>query len=95
MNPKVIKMKKREQIKLKTLDINKENIEKNLEIKANLEEELSILSEQYVNLQNLNSSMNLTKEVLNSCYEKMKESVTPKFTEQLSKTVEKITNRKI
>ena len=85
----------KEQIKLKTLDINKENIEKNLEIKANLEEELSILSEQYVNLQNLNSSMNLTKEVLNSCYEKMKESVTPKFTEQLSKTVEKITNRKI
>lgn len=85
----------KEQIKLKTLDINKENIEKNLEIKANLEEELSILSEQYVNLQNLNSSMNLTKEVLNFCYEKMKESVTPKFTEQLSKTVEKITNRKI
>ena len=85
----------KEQIELKTLDINKENIEKNLDIKANLEEELSILSEQYVNLQNLNLSMNLTKEVLNSCYEKMKESVTPRFTEQLSKTVEKITNRKI
>ena len=84
-----------DQIKLKTLDINKENIEKNLEIKTNLEEELSILSEQYVNLQNLNSSMNLTREVLDLCYEEMKESVTPKFTEQLSKTVEKITNRKI
>lgn len=84
-----------EQIKLKTLDINKENIEKNIEIKANLEEELSILSEQYVNLQNLNLSMNLTREVLDSCYEMMKESVTPKFTEQLSKTVSKITNRKI
>ena len=84
-----------EQIKLKTLDINKENIEKNLEIKTNLEEELSILSEQYVNLQNLNLSMNLTREVLDFCYEKMKESVTPRFTEQLSNTVSKITNRKI
>ena len=84
-----------EKINLHTLDINKDNIEKNLEKKANLEEKLSILSQQYVNLQNLNLSMNLAKDVLNSCYEKMKETVTPKFTEQLSDTIAKITNRKI
>ena len=82
-------------INLQTQEINKENIEKKLEIKANLEEELSILSEQYVNLKNLNSSMNLAKEVLNSAYEKMKDSVTPKFTEYLSNTISKITNRKV
>ena len=84
-----------EKINLQTLEINKENIEKKLDIKARLEEELSILSEQYVNLQNLNSSMNLAKEALNISYQKMKESVTPKFTQDLSNTVSKITNRKI
>ena len=77
------------------MEIKKEDIEKKLEIKANLEEELSILSEQYVNLQNLNSSMILTKEALDLSYKKMKESVTPKFTQDLSNTVSKITNRKI
>lgn len=84
-----------EKINLQTLEINKENIEKKLEIKAKLEEELSMLSEQYVNLQNLNISMNLAKEVLNSSYEKMKESVTPRFTEYLSNTISKITERKV
>ena len=84
-----------EKINIQTLEINKENIEKKLDIKARLEEELSILSEQYVNLQNLNSSMNLAKEALNLSYEKMKESVTPRFTQDLSNTVSKITNRKI
>ena len=84
-----------EKINIQTLEINKENIEKKLDIKARLEEELSILSEQYVNLQNLNSSMNLAKKALNLSYEKMKESVTPRFTQDLSNTVSKITNRKI
>ena len=84
-----------EKIKLQTLDINKENIESKLEAKAKLEEEYSNLSEQYVNLKNLNLSMNLARDVLNSSYEKMKETVTPKFTEELSQTISKITNRKI
>ena len=81
-------------IKLHTIDIDKENIDLKIENKAKLEEELSILSEQYVNFKNLNSSINLAKEVLNSSYEKMKESVTPKFTQQLSETIAKITNGK-
>ena len=81
-------------IKLHTLDIDKENIDLKIENKAKLEEELSILSEQYVNLKNLNTSINLAKEVLNSSYEKMKESVTPRFTQQLSETIAKITNGK-
>ena len=38
--------------------------------------------------------MNLAKEVLNEAYEKMKNSVTPKFTENLSKNISKITNGK-
>ena len=81
-------------IKLHTLNIDKENIDLKIESKAKLEEELSILSEQYVNLENLNSSINLAKNVLISSYEKMKESVTPKFTQQLSDTIAKITNGK-
>ena len=45
-------------------------------------------------LQNLNISMNLAKEVLNEAYEKMKNSVTPKFTENLSNNISNITNGK-
>ena len=47
-----------------------------------------------VNLKNLEKSMNLAKKVLNDSYEKMKNTVTPKFTEELSKTIAEITNGK-
>ena len=36
----------------------------------------------------------LTKMILNECYEKMRNSVTPKFTENLSKNIAEITNHK-
>ena len=47
-----------------------------------------------VNLKNLEKSMNLAKKVLNDSYEKMKNTVAPKFTEELSKTIAEITNGK-
>ena len=46
------------------------------------------------NLKSLNLSFNLAKEVLNENYEKMKNSVTPKFTENLSNNISKITDSK-
>ena len=49
----------------------------------------------FVFLKNLNLSFNLAKEVLNDNYEKMKNSVTPKFTENLSNNISKITNEKV
>ena len=43
---------------------------------------------------NLNLSFQLAKEVLTNSYEKMKNTITPKFTEELSKNISEITNGK-
>ena len=45
-------------------------------------------------LRNLEKSINLAKEVLNQSNEKMRNTVTPKFTEELSKTIAEITSQK-
>lgn len=45
-------------------------------------------------LQKLNLSFELAKEILNTSYEKMKNTVTPKFTQELSKNISTITNGK-
>ena len=39
-------------------------------------------------------SMNIAKEILSISYEKMKNTVTPKFTQELSKNISEITNGK-
>lgn len=81
-------------IKLHTLDLDKKNIEPNLENLSKIEEELVNNNEKMSTLKNLNLSFNLAKEVLNENYEKMKNSVTPKFTENLSTNISKITGGK-
>ena len=47
-----------------------------------------------MSLRNLEKSINLAKEVLNQSYESMKNTVTPKFTGELSKTIAEITKGK-
>ena len=84
-----------DKIQMHTLEIDKENIEQKLDNLVQKEERLEQLYEQYVNLKKLNSSMELAKEILQNSYEKMKNIVTPKFTQYLSKTIDRITNRKI
>ena len=81
-------------IKLHTLDLDRKNIEPNLENLSKIEEDLVNNNEKMLTLKNLNLSFNLAKEVLNQNYEKMKSSVTPKFTENLSENISKITNEK-
>ena len=81
-------------IEINKLEIKKENIEPQLENLSNLEEELSILKEQYENLQKTNQSIELVKKLLEKAYEKMKNSVSPIFTEKLSKNIAKITKGK-
>ena len=81
-------------LKLHTLDLDRKNIEPNLENLSKIEEELVNNNEKMLTLKNLNLSFNLAKEVLNQNYEKMKSSVTPKFTENLSNNISKITNGK-
>lgn len=81
-------------IQLHTLEIDQKNIEPKLEKLSNLEEELVNNNKEMVNLKNLNSSIELVKNVLMNSYEKMKKSVTPKFSQELSNTISKITNGK-
>ena len=81
-------------IKLHELKIDKENIEPKLENLSKIEEELVNDNEEKVNLKKLEQSMNLAKEILNKAYEEMKNTVTPKFTENLSTNISKITDGK-
>lgn len=61
---------------------------------SKIEENLINHKEEMSTLKTLNQSMNLAKEVLEQAYEKMKTSVTPKFTQNLSETISHITNGK-
>lgn len=81
-------------IALHTLDLDYENIAPKLEDLSSIEEELVENTEKMRSLRNLEKSINLAKEVLNQSNEKMKNTVTPKFTEELSKTIAEITNGK-
>ena len=81
-------------IELHSLELDKKNIEPKLENLSNLEEKLVDNKNRMSTLRKLNSSMELVKEVLSNAYEKMKKSVTPKFTQELSNTISKITDGK-
>ena len=81
-------------IKLHELDLDKENIEPKVYNLMKIEEEIVNNNEKIVNLKNLEKSMNLAKMFLERAYEKMKNTVTPKFTENLSKNISQITNGK-
>ena len=81
-------------IELHTLDLDKQNMEPKLNNLSKIEEKLVNHKEEMSTLETLNQSMNLAKEVLEQAYEKMKTSVTPKFTQNLSETISHITNGK-
>ena len=81
-------------IELHTLEIDQKNIEPKLEKLTNIEEELVDNKNKMVNLKKLNSSIELVRSVLIKAYERMKKSVTPKFSQELSNTISKITNGK-
>ena len=81
-------------IKLHSLELDKENVEPKIDNLLKIEEKIVNNNEKIVNLKQLEKSMNLAKEILEKVYEKMKNTVTPKFTENLSKTISKITNDK-
>ena len=81
-------------LKLHSLDLDKKNIEPKLENLSKIEEDLVNNNNKMLTLQKLNMSINLAKEVLNDSYNKMRNSVTPKFTENLSYNISKITSNK-
>ena len=81
-------------IKLHELDLDKENVEPKVDNLIKIEETIVNNNEKIVNLKALEKSMNLAKELLQKAYEKMKNTVTPKFTENLSKNIHQITDGK-
>lgn len=81
-------------VELHTLDLDNKNIEPKLESLSRIEEELVENTEKLISLRNLEKSINLAKEVLNQSYESMKNTITPKFTQELSKTISEITKGK-
>ncbi len=85
---------KNKKIELHTLNLDKQNIEPKLNNLSNIEEELVDNKEKMSTLKKLEESMNLAKEVLANSYENMKETITPKFTQNLSQNISNITNKK-
>lgn len=81
-------------IKLHSTKLDKDNIIPKLENLANLEEEYLELEEQYTELYNKNEQINLVKQEIEKAYETMKKDITPKFTSNLSKIIEKVSNGK-
>ena len=81
-------------LELQTIKINEEHILNKLENISNIKEEYESLKEELNELEEKNEIINLTKEFLNRAYLKMKNNITPKFTENLSKNISKISNNK-
>ena len=81
-------------LEMHSLELDKKNIEPQLESLSKIEEELVYNKQKMLSLKNLDKSMELAKEVLFECYQKMKSSVTPRFTANLSNNISEITNGK-
>jgi len=81
-------------LQIYTNDIDYNNVISKIEEKAKKEEEIERLQEEKEDILKLDKSINIAKEALERAYKKMKEEITPKFTKNLSKIVEKISNNK-
>lgn len=82
------------ELELNTTEIDKKSISINIEKLVELEEKLKIEEENYNVLREKNNKIIIAKELLERAYEKMKNSIAPKFTANLSKNIEKISNGK-
>ena len=85
---------KQKYILLNSIEIEEKNISIKLDGYAKLEEEYENLNERLKELEEKTKCINYAKEYLNKAYEKMKKSITPKFTENLSNNISSISNNK-
>ncbi len=83
-----LKLKERE------AEITKNDILKKIENYAQIEEELQTLEENLNELTSYNNSIEIAKEAMKEAYTNMKENVTPRFTENVQKTISNITGGK-
>lgn len=81
-------------IKLHSIELDKNNIFPKLDMLSNIEEKIETLEEEKEYLEEKNKSIELAKEVLQEAYKIMRENVTPKFSNNLSNIISKISNGK-
>ncbi len=81
-------------VELHKLKIEQENISKDIRDMSKIEEELSICLREKSNLEELNTSIEYAKLYLKNAYEKMKNTISPKFTKNLSNISSAITSNK-
>ncbi|MCL2354497.1 MAG: AAA family ATPase [Oscillospiraceae bacterium] len=81
-------------LQIREVETEEKGVVRNLEKKAFYEEELLGLEGEKEELQQLETVITLAKSALETAYEKMKDEITPKFTEDLSKLMEKISDGK-
>ena len=81
-------------INITSLEIENKNVNSELETFAEIEEKINLLNIQKDKLISLGKSINLAKECLNEAYNQMKEQISPKFINNLSNVIEKISNGK-
>ena len=77
-----------------TLDLNEKNINEEIEEKINLEEQLENSKFEQEEILKLGQAIELAKNVLEKSYEKMKNNITPKFTENLLKNTKGVIGEK-
>lgn len=81
-------------LKLHTTEIDYNNINPKLEKLINIEEELESLLNDRKDLKQKSYEIKKAIETLEMAYNKMKEEITPKFTEKLSDTIKNVSNNK-
>lgn len=81
-------------LKIRSLELDEQNVLPRLDKLAGLEEELEGLKEQQEELEVKRNCIELAKEVIESSYQKMKNEVSPKFTKEISKQMEIVSNGK-
>lgn len=77
-----------------TLELNEKNINKEIEEKINLEEQLESTNNEQEEIFKLGQAIELAKNILEKSYEKMKNNITPKFTENLLKNTKGVIGEK-
>lgn len=80
--------------KLQTMENNSREITNKLDNLAKIEEELEDAESEKDELVSLNNSYNIAKECLENAYGKVKENISPKFIENLTDIVTKISNNR-
>ena len=77
-----------------SLDLSEKNINNNLEEKINLEEQLENANSEEEEILKLGQAIELARNILEKSYEKMKNNITPKFTENLLKNTKGVIGEK-